>query len=304
MSNLIHSPEHAFPSMCAGQARVYLERSVPSLFGRELPYAKLWTMAEGERFYDVYQVQDTHSVRREKFYFDVSAFFGRPEPVGSADWPDLPEPNRSVPLTCLLSRDELLSIGDPGRGAGPGLDDYLVRFKQASSEQLGCRIASLSARARTIEVAPVRMYVNEEIPFLHGYRFYKLFIVHQLIHWHQGHDVRLTELGPRRDGRMPRPGQDCVAFKPLPPYDFCRDFLNFLFWTHQPDAFESAAEVEAFAQTARFAIRAALFTCRELRATLGEAGLTVRVRNRLRAALGAETPLPRSGAHAERRLAH
>ncbi len=303
--NLIHSTGHAFPSMCEGQAKVYLERTIPTLFGRELPHSKLWTMAEGERFYDVHQVQDTHSTRREKFYFDVSAFFGKSDVPNTAFWLDLPEPNRSVPVTSLFSREELCSIAEPDlTGTRHWIDEYQIRFKQSSSEQNGHRIAALSARTRSIEVAPVRTYVNQDIPFLHGFRFYRLFIVQQIIHWHQGHDVRLTELGPRRDGRLPRPGVDCIAFKPLAPYDFCRDFLNFMFWTHQPDAFQERAEVEAFAETARFAVRSGLFTARELRAALMEAGLSPRLRNNLKAALGGEASVAPRHAAVERRLAH
>jgi hypothetical protein len=305
LPNLIHSTDHSFPAMCEGQAKVYLERTVPALFGRELPHSKLWTMAEGERFFDVHQALDSQSMRRERFYFDVSAFFGKPELPANMLWRDLPEPNRAYPLSSLFSREELQSIGPQDRsGTRRGIEDHVVRFKQFSSEQIGHRIASLSSRTRTIEVAPVRMYMNQEIPFLHGYRFYKLFMLHQICHWQQGHDVRVTELGPRRDGRLPRPGVDCIAFKPLPPYDFARDFLNFMFWTHQPDAFDDIAELEAFAETARFAIQSELFSARELRAALGEAGLAPRLRSLLRATLGVETMRPQDSRPLEHHVAH
>jgi hypothetical protein len=291
--------------MCEGQAKLYLERTIPSLFGRELAHSKLWTMVDGERYFDVHQVQDTDTIRRERFYFDVSAYFDKPSLSANTLWRDLPEPHRTYPLTQFFSREELYFIAPPdNRMSRPWIDEYTVKFKQFSSEQIGQRIATLSTRSRSIEVAPVRMYMNQEIPFLHGYRFYKLFMVHQIAHWQQGHDPRLTELGPRRDGRRPRPGLDCVAFKPLKPYDFARDFLNFMFWNHQPDAFDDRTELDAFAETARFGIQAELFTLRELRQALGEAGLSRILRDRLRAALGFEMSRPRVSAPVERHVAH
>lgn len=280
MPNLIHSARHAFPSMCEGQAKVYLERTIPSLFRRQLAHSKLWTMIEGERYFDVYQVSDQDAGRKEQFYFDVSAFFCKPDLVEGTQWRDLPQPNQCYELTSIIGEDELSSIAPIGRTeARHWISDYTVTFKQFSSEQIGHRVVSLSSRARSFEVSPVRMYVNRDIPFLHGYRFYKLFMVHQIIHWFQGHDTRMTELGPRRDGRLPVPGVDCIQFEPLPPYDFARDFINFMFWNHQPDAFDHRAEIEAFAQTVRYGIRSELFTPEELRAALRAARPSAKVQD-------------------------
>jgi len=183
MSNLIHSTEHALPSMCAGQAQIYLERTIPHLFGRPLKAAKLWTIIEDDRYFDVYQVLDPESGRKERFYFDVTPYFGRGDCPLEHSWRDLPEPNRRYSIWRFFTESELRSISIEDRSnARSSLDDFTVSFKQYSSEQVGNRIATCSSRERTFNVTPVRSYANGEIPFLHGYLFYKLFVFHQILH--------------------------------------------------------------------------------------------------------------------------
>jgi|GEM_PF-2641980 len=293
MSNLIHSTEHALPSMCAGQAQIYLERTIPHLFGRPLKAAKLWTIIEDDRYFDVYQVLDPESGRKERFYFDVTPYFGRGDCPLEHSWRDLPEPNRRYSIWRFFTESELRSISIEDRSnARSSLDDFTVSFKQYSSEQVGNRIATCSSRERTFNVTPVRSYANGEIPFLHGYLFYKLFVFHQILHLYQGHDVRFTELGPQREGKPALQKDDGICFVPLAPFDFARDFLNFMFSTHRHDAFEVDAELSCFAETARFGVDQGAFSSRELRHAIVDARLDSDLEHRLRAAIGLDAPRP------------
>ena len=291
MPNLIHSTEHALPSMCVGQAQVYLERSIPHLFGRAIKAAKLWTILKDDRYFDVYQAFDPESGRKEHFYFDVTPFFGRGDFPDGQSWRDLPEPNRTYSLWRFFTDSEIRAISiDDRTGARSSLQNFSLSFKQYSSEQVGNRIATCCVGERTINVTPVRSYGNSEIPFLHGYLFYKLFVFHQILHLFQGHDVRATEIGPQRHGPLPLSNHQSVRFMPLAPFDFARDFLNFMFSTHQHDAFEVDAELDSFAETARFGVEQGVFSPRELRHALVDAGLDSDLEHRLRAAIGLDAP--------------
>lgn len=293
MPNLIHSAEHALPTLCTGQARIYLERTLPVLFGSPAEFTRLWTISEGERYFDVYQAQDPRSGMKERFFFDVTPFYGRAPRGEGADWQDLPEPNVPYRLTDFVTTDDLLSLSvRDSNDVRRRIESFTVTFKQYSSEQIGGRIATLTIPERNVSVTPVRSYIAEDIPFLHGYRFYKLFIIHQLVHWMQDHDVRSTELSPRRDGRRPTPGLDCISYAPLAPYEYARDFLHFFLSTHQPHAFDDRNELEAFGETVRFAIRTDTFSSRDLRLALSDAALPSKTKLRLREAVGLDAPRP------------
>jgi hypothetical protein len=157
--------------------------------------------------------------------------------------------------------------------------------------------------ARQLQVHALRSYATRSIPFLHGFPFYRLFMFHQLVHISQGHAAATSEIGLDGSHGRPLPGRDCVRFRPLRPFDLAHDFLNHMFWTHEPHAFDCASEMTAFAETVRFAVRSGLFTARELRAALANAHLERRLKQRLRASIGLDTPGPRSESAAER-VAH
>jgi hypothetical protein len=305
MANLIQSPEHALPSMCESQARVYLDQVVPSLFGTPLSAAKLWTTVEDDRYYDVYQVSAPDGSRNERFYFDVTPYFERGTEWNYDAWLDTPDTKRTYPVWLFFGESELQYIAALGQsGSFPDLCSVAVSFREEASEGFGYRVASRDTKAtRQIEVHATRSFASTAVPFLHGFPFYRLFIYHQLVHLAQRHPVETTEIGIEGSLAIPVPGEDCVLFAELTPFDLANDFLNFTFFTHEPHAFDMPAELSAFAETARFAVRSGLFTTRELRAALSAAHLDSELKVRLRSLIGVDAPRPKVES-AEERVAH
>jgi hypothetical protein len=305
MANLIQSPEHALPSMCGGQAQVYLDRTIPAIFGEALVASKLWTTVEDDHYYDVYQVVSRDRSRTERFYFDVTPFFGRDTETAYDAWLDLPESQHTYPIWLFFSESDFQAISALGRhGRSADLSDLTVRFDAFSSQDAGGRIATRAENgAGRMRVTAIRSFATTSIPFLHGFLFYRLFMFHQLVHWWQGHAIDTTEVPFDQSPDELRPGRDCVRFTPLAPFDLASDFLNFTFWNHQPSAFDCQAELVAFAETARFGVRSGLFTARELRTSLAEARLDGELKQRLRAAIGVDAPREINEAQSER-IAH
>jgi hypothetical protein len=208
--------------------------------------------------------------REEQCFFDISAFFGRGD-IYSPQL-DLPAPETTVPVEQILGGEAVFqAIGirddidsDEAYAKTVNLNRVPVTFKQFSSEMLSRYIALLYPAEQVLEVTPLRCYDENQIPMLHGFQFYQLFIIHALHHVLQEYDQRATETVPKADYYQPVIGEDCLQFEPLPPFNFANEFINYTFWTHRPGAFREKNEVYAFYSVALYALGKGIMTKTEL----------------------------------------
>ena len=270
----IDSPERAVRSMCITQASVYLEMRLPQVFGRAIVHNRKGSSKIADRHYDIYSFLNPYTSKNEECFFDISAFFGRGDTYSPKL--DLPTPGTTMQVEQILGGDAVFqAIGirdasDPEKAFAETmrLNQVHVTFKQFSSEMLSRYIVLLYPEDRALEITPLRSYDENNIPILHGFQFYQLFIIHALYHILEGYDQRATETVPKADYYNPVIGKDCLGFEPLPLFDFANDFINYTFWTHRPGAFQDPNEVYAFYSAATYALGKGLMKKAELLAAI------------------------------------
>ena len=265
--NEIGSIERALPAMTSTQAQIYLRHTRPEFYDERNGYRprRATTRSDG-RVYEVHEFANEHSGGTERFFFDVTPHVERVPPKPDLDQLDLPGEVETT-LGALLPDVELarMGLGDAAK-ARAWLSEVRISFRRTPSETLSKHVAAWMQSGDEIRVTPLRDGTLRAAPMLHGFHFYKLFIVHQLMHRDRGFATARTETA-YRTGRV-TPGVDCMAFTPLAPFDFARDFINYSCWTHAEDAFLDPNEAFALRYSAAYGVRSGLFTCGELRAAI------------------------------------
>ena len=148
------------------------------------------------------------------------------------------------------------------------LNKTTIKFISYSPGLANKVIARWNSNQDSITVVPYRYYLNAELPLLHGYNFYKLFLFHQIIHVSQLHNIGETEIEDIQDDKV-----TCISFTPLPGFNFANDLINYTFWSHKLNAFDHSYELEAFARTVKYGIRAGLFELSEVTSAIKAANL-------------------------------
>jgi len=309
-----------------------MDNVIPELFHKNLPFKQVATEHNDGRVYNVYEVSDPDSGRKEVFYFDVTPFFDRGGIFYNINNPDVPPPNAPMRLgdyfdVTPIHGDggtvyRLSNLDFPLPNSPIKLGDFIASIRrcdipEAHSNQMGfdqltdcleianypwedktkliawlnnttitfnsyspCHEGKVIARWNcsrdNINVIPFRHYLNAELPILHGYNFYKLFLFHQIIHISQLHNVGETEIEDIQGDK-----EACISFTPLPGFNFANDLINYTLWSHKQNAFDHSYELEAFAQTVKYGFRAGLFELSEVALAIKAANLAQALEEKL-----------------------
>ncbi len=282
--NEIGSIDRALPAMTGTQAQIYLRHTRPEFFDDRNGYRPVLARTfSGGRTYDVHEFEHGASGGTERFFFDVTPFVDRVPSLPALEQLDLPGEVETT-LSALLPDIELTRMGlnDIVR-AREWLGEVRIAFRRTPSETLAKHVATWVPGSDEIHVAPLRNGTLRAAPVLHGFHFYKLFIVHQVMHRDRGFVAASTETA-YRVGQV-RPGVDCMPFTPLDAYDFARDFVNHNCWTHTAEAFLDPNEAFALRFSAAYGVRSGLFTSEELKAAIVAARVSPRIEPAMLAAV-------------------
>ncbi|MDX8380352.1 MAG: hypothetical protein R8K48_10015 [Gallionella sp.] len=251
-----------------------MDRMLPQLFGESVDYQHLKNVVIDGKNYAICEVIHPHKPEVEHFYFDTSAYQDRAYPIAEIERLNLPLPDAPIPLSEFLPDSELaLYPWQDKTQLKQWLAEITLVSKAHASSQIQRSVAAYYWDDHRLVISPVRDYTEDDIPVLHGFHFYKLFILHQLIHKAEAHDKNETEthfwLNTTKE--MPQSGVDCIQFTPLTPFNFAHDVVNYTLWTHQLNAFSHPAECSAFSQTVGYGVRSNLFSLVEIRRAISDA---------------------------------
>lgn len=251
----IDTKEKALKIMCVSNEYFYLNRLEAK---RPLQKVKQMLLREDDKNFDKHIIIDKTTQKQHELYFDITAVFG----IGCLHSPslDVPNPGDSFTLPEWLGDEGEWIVTELGDEAGLDLSQLKVQFGTWSSQMLSQYVALHIPDQRLIQITPVRLFKNREIPIFHGYLFYRLFFEHQLQHIFDRYFAPKTETIPRADYYAPKIGQDCMFFKPLAEYNIANDFLRFTFSTHIPGAMDTEEEKRAFEASLHFAFSHRLFS--------------------------------------------
>lgn len=272
--NHIDAPEKAVPVMCPTQISLWMDRMLPQLFGEGVDYQHLKSVVINSKNYHICEAINPNNQHVERFYFDTSAYQNRSYPIAEIERLDLPLPDAPIPLSEFLPASELeLYPWQDKTQLKQWLAEITLVSKAHASNQIQRSVAAYYWDDHRLVISPVRYYTEDDIPVLHGFHFYKLFILHQLIHKAEAHDKNETEtpFWSNTSEKMPLSGIDCIQFTPLTPFNFAHDFVNYTLWTHQLSAFSHPAECSAFSLTVGYGVRSNLFTLAEIRRAISDA---------------------------------
>lgn len=252
--------EEAYPVMCI--TNEYLWRDYILSAEPNLQFSLQSLMEKDGRYYDILSFTDPSQDKELCFFFDVSAFFGKPGiilPQG-----DLPMPARAFLLPEIFG-EAGQSMIDLAREVGIDCSTSTVTFKPYSSKMVSQYVAIWYHHNNNFDVTPIRDYTKPfGVPVLHGFRFWRLMFLHQFQHVLNWHDVASTEVEVKGNYYKPTPGIDCIAFTELPPFSFANDLLNHTFYTHKPQAFNATEELNALGTTLYHGFAKGLFTYEEI----------------------------------------
>lgn len=282
MSNY-DSYEKALKTTCITQQPVFF-LLLSQKHKQEVWNRRIGSFSENGRNYDVYEFDNPVSREREKIFFDITYFFGRV--------PLLLEPKRlNFPVAHFekkISVKEMFgeqlvneAFPDISNSDKAKLNSTTLFFEAVPSNIVSNLIAIDNKSESVIEVFPLREFHKDGFPMLYGYHFYILFIIHQLTHGLLCHKVEETEIRETKEARLIDIGVDCVSFTPIAELTIANDFVNYLFWTHQPTAFENTNEQRAFQRMAKFAFSSNLFSKDELQSAISKSKIDGKLQNLL-----------------------
>ena len=261
------TPDNALRTLCITQADWAIRWHLTNHYGVDEPeYQRQGAVHKNGEPFDVYLAAIPGGSR--EYWINVSYWYGRGilmEP-GRLNAPVPGNLTNAVDffggyeLQILPFNESFLeSVQKPLRQIG-------VRPASYSSEQLFDNVAFITAEAGqpVVQFTVVRRFLSESLPLLHGFRFVKPFIVHQIMHLLVGEDTRRTEAIPRPDYAKPRPGTDCVPFTPPELETPANDFWKYMLSAHKPRAFESEPEQRILVGSAMTAISEGFVTGAEL----------------------------------------
>jgi len=272
VKNRIGSSEDAPKTMCITQAKLFLYFITNQMWGTSVDFERQRMTPHEGKYYDIYTCTNPHTGERKDFYFDITAFYGKGGVLLNSGFLDLPTHNHPFPISEILGEkdtEHLLSVArliDSKTGSNEitnYIESLTITFKQYASNIISQYIALPDWENRSILVTPLRSFEGN-MPILHSFKFYSLFIMHQIDHILFCYNREQTETPPRADYYDPVIGNDCISFEPLPDFSFVNDFLNYTFWTHKPDAFFNDYEKHAIMSSAFYGIAKGLFTQNEL----------------------------------------
>jgi len=257
----INTPDTALESLTISQAKF----AIPKIFGHlfeDYEYEREGHYFINNRHFDVYKVKADKT--DFKFYEDITAFYGKGNIIPNLMERDLPTPNQPYPLDFVLGREyEQLKVYGAKRNID--LDKIKVIFKLYSSNMVSNYIAAFYPNRNEIDVTAIKEYHKTyDYPILHSFNLYKLFVLHQVIHILYNHDFYNTEIEIRGDYYQPKIGEDCISFTPISRRTHASEFINYMFWLHQPKAFSRDNEKSAFINSMLFGVQSKLFTIEDI----------------------------------------
>ena len=256
--------------------RVWMER----LTGRNYTLLHQETFTQDGQPHDRISFRDENTGETKEAVFNVSPFFGKTLLFKVYEW-DYPTPDLPMPIKDILEYEEspYFRFYKP---SDTNFNDITLTFKTYSSEMVGSRIVYYDPVESEMLVTTIRTYIKQlDIPILHSYVFYRMFIEHQLVHNNMSHDARETEVAFQADYFKPNPGVDCESFTPLPGYNFANDLLNYTFYTHKPGALYEHVEQQAFLASIFFGLSKNSFKIPELLEGIQKAKLESKLTKKL-----------------------
>ena len=270
------SYETALKIMCVHNEYIWKESLVAK--NPNLVFKERFSERKNGKNYDTWIFINKDSEEKTVFYFDISGFFGRGDIILKSSFLNLPPPNAPLSLGELLGKEGEWFI-NVAKEVSVDLSNLKIVFKQYSSDMLSQYVAFFDPRVNSLLVTPVRCYLSDDFPILHGFYFYRLMIEHQIQHLLDKYDAAETEVVKTADYFKPVPGKDCVDFMPLEPYNYANDLINYTFYTHSPSAFEKEEEKRAFGSSLHYGFRSSLFSLNEILSSISNAGLDINLRN-------------------------
>ena len=263
----LNQPETAFTTLTTLQAKI----AINYYFHRkrvDYSIAKISLRCIDEMIYDEYEILSGEETYL--YYEDVTQVFGRSNelPRAGLDYPDSDTP---YALERVLGSEYYEILKGNCLNQGIDLAAIDVVFKDYSSDMVSKYIAAFYPQYNEIRATAIKEYDKEhKYPVLHSYRLYNMFIVHQILHllYQQDFNETETETGYKEDYYQPKRGIDCIDFSPIEQRSFANEYVNYSFWTHQPDAYQNEKEAKIFFHSAEYGIKTGLFTLEELAAAI------------------------------------
>jgi len=279
----INTPDIALESLTISQAKI----AIPAIFGYlfdKYEYERDGHYFIDNRHYDVYKVIAEN--REYVFYEDITAFYGLGNIIPHLWERDLPTPNNPYSLEFVLGVD-YEQLKNYGTKKNIDLDKIKVRFKKYSSNMVSNYVAAYYPERKEIDVTAIKEYHKTyDFPILHSFNLYKLFVMHQVIHILYNHDFYNTETEIRGDYYQPKNGEECISFTPIQRRTFANEFINYMFWTHKPEAFNRENEKSAFLNSVLFGVKSKLFSVEEVIDAIIESNSDTNTRNCLIESIG------------------
>lgn len=253
------SPDRAIKVMCVRNEHLFDRYVVSNGHNKVKQYLDV---IDGIH-YDVFEYKPTNFLKNKlKLYYDIEAFFGK-NVIISPNL-DMPDHRKIINVSDFTQHDDktcdaLLKIFDVD------IRKIKIEFKQYSSYMVGQHIADITPDRDKILVAAVREYHKEtSIPIFHGYFVVRMMLDHKVQHLLDNHNFLDTENEFHGDYFCPQIGRDCMQFKPLPPYNYANDLLNYTFFSHNQNAFNEEKEIFGFVSSLHVAFKYNLFGHEEI----------------------------------------
>lgn len=274
----INTPETAIKSLTISQAKVAMPAILSHLFDNYEVIEQRLIKIENSH-YDVYIIKACH--QEYEFYDNVTAFFGKGKIIQNLMEKDLPSPNTPYSLEFVL-QNYYQYLKKIGIGKNINIDNVKVRFKIYASNMVSNYIAAYYPDRNEIDVTAIKEYNKTyDFPILHSFNLYKLFVLHQVIHILDNHEFTDTETEIKGNYYQPIIGKDCIHFTPINKRTHANEFINYMFWTHQPNAFDDENEINAFICAVSFGIETKVFTQDEIIESIKEAKINNKTQENL-----------------------
>lgn len=237
-------PDSALSTLCITQSDLSIDWHLNKFYpGEKSAFSRLGSREIDGRHFDVYEGK-AGSTNRE-YWMDVSYWYGRG--LDMSPKRSLPPPGEIKTVLDFFagpSASNFPLTSEQLEASRDFLSQFEVRFATWSSNQFSHAVATpplVAGESPTIFATAVRKYIDEDLPFLHGFRFIAPFVAHQIYHLLIGEisDYH-TEL--KADYYRPEPGVECIDFDWLPSDSPANDFWNYMLTAHKPGAFSVDGE--------------------------------------------------------------
>lgn len=277
-----NSYETALKTTCITQQPVFFH-FLGQAHKKEVWHRRLGNFENNGRNYDVYEFDDPITGKRDKMYFDITCFLGRVSLLMEPKRYNFPTASAEFVSVRDFFGPQLIESAFPDVSASDKekLNTTILYFEAVPSSVVANFIAIYNEEEKVVEVFPYSEFHQDGFPMLHGFHFYILFVIHQLTHFLQNHDLKTTEVQDMIEWRLIKIGQDCISFIPSEEVTFADNFVKHLLGTHKPSAFENENEQKAFQRMVKFALSQNLFTKGELFTAISNSKVETKTQNRL-----------------------